>query len=142
MTVDDRLVGSLPLATPVQLSAGKHQVVLTKEGRKVEATVTLLPRRAAEVRFTLKPPLAVTTLTPGVLLLIEPQSLEPGFLTNLRKTVSEAGALVIALAFDPDAVEATASRPAEVPTATASARRRWCRPFAPPGDSGFGAGLG
>lgn len=102
VTVDDRLVGSLPLATPVQLSAGKHQVVLTKEGRKVEATVTLLPRRAAEVRFTLKPPLAVTTLTPGVLLLIEPQSLEPGFLTNLRKTVSEAVGRQRAVLVSPD----------------------------------------
>ncbi len=37
------------------------------------------------------------------------------------KTVSEAGALVIALAFDPDAVEATASRPPQTPSAAPSA---------------------
>lgn len=36
------------------------------------------------------------------------------------KTVSEAGALVIALAFDPDAVEATASKPREVPSSAPS----------------------
>lgn len=90
VSVDGYLVGALPLATPVQLAAGKHQVVLVKDGRKVESQLTLLPRRAAEVRFTLKPPLAVTTLTPGVLLFVEPVNLEPGFMTNLRKHISEA----------------------------------------------------
>lgn len=102
ITVDDRIVGTLPLGTPVQLSAGKHQVVMTKEGRKVEATVSLLPRRAAEVRFTLKPPLAVTTLTPGVLQYIEPTTLDPGFLQNVRKTVSEAVGRQRAVLVSPD----------------------------------------
>lgn len=90
VAVDGYLVGSIPLATAVQLAAGKHQVVFTKDGRRVESQVSLLPRRAAEVRFTLKPPLAVTTLTPGVLLFIDPPTLEPTLLNNLRKTVSEA----------------------------------------------------
>lgn len=90
VTVDGRLVGTLPLVSPVLLATGKHQVVLFKYPRRVETTVHLLPRRTAEVRFTLKPPLAVTTLTPGVLLFIEPQTLEPQLQANLRKTVSEA----------------------------------------------------
>ncbi len=116
VTVDDRIVGVLPLGTPVQLSAGKHQVSFAKDGRKVDATVSLLPRRAAEVRFTLKPPLAVTTLTPGVLMLIEPQNLDPGFLTNLRKTISEAVGRQRAVLVSPDAQAAVMSQNQELYT--------------------------
>ena len=90
VTVDGRLVGALPLATAIQLEPGTHQVVLAKDSRRVESQVSVLARRTAEVRFTLKPPLAVTTLTPGVLLFIEPNTLEPAFLANVRKNVSEA----------------------------------------------------
>lgn len=90
VTVDGRLVGALPLGTAIQLDPGSHQIELTKDNRKVSSQVTLAPRRTAEIRFTLKPPLAVTTLTPAVLLFVEPTSLEPTFATNVRKHVSEA----------------------------------------------------
>ncbi|HMU40951.1 MAG TPA: PEGA domain-containing protein [Pseudomonadota bacterium] len=113
-TVDGRLVGQLPLGTPVQLAKGKHQVVLTKDNRKVEGTVTLVPRRAAEMRFTLRPPLAVTTLTPGVLLHIEPPTIEPTLLTALRKSVSEAVGRQRAVLVSPDVQLAAMSKKREL----------------------------
>lgn len=90
VTVDGRLVGALPLGTAIQLEPGSHQIELTKDGRKVSSQVTLAPRRTAEIRFTLKPPLAVTTLTPAVLLFIDPNTLDPTFQANVRRYVSEA----------------------------------------------------
>lgn len=48
------------------------------------------------------------------------------------KTVSEAGALVIALAFDPDAVEATASKPPQIPSVASSVSAPPVAPTAPP----------
>ncbi len=90
VSVDGRLVGALPLGTAIQLEPGSHQIELIKENRRVSSQVTLAPRRTAEIRFTLKPPLAVTTLTPAVLLFVEPVTLDPAFSNTVRKHVSEA----------------------------------------------------
>lgn len=90
LSVDGRVHGALPLATSLLLPAGSHQLVLEKGKRRVETVVQILPRRQAEVRFTLSPPLALLTLTPGILLIVEPSTLEAPMRETLRKAISEA----------------------------------------------------
>lgn len=89
LSVDGRLAGVLPLDLPILLPAGAHQFVLEKNRRKAETQVTLIARRRAEVRFTLVPPLALLTLTPGVLMLA-PRTLDSSLASLLRRSVSEA----------------------------------------------------
>lgn len=93
LLVDGRLAGALPLATPLLLPAGSHQLALEKSKRRVETVVQILPRRQAEVRFTLTPPLALLTLTPGLLLILEPATLDLAMRESLRKAVAEAAQL-------------------------------------------------
>lgn len=90
LSVDGRLAGTLPLASPLRLTAGAHQLLLEKGRRRVETQVTLAARRQAEVRFTLVPPLALLTLTPGVLLITQPSPLEPALAAAVRRAVSES----------------------------------------------------
>jgi hypothetical protein len=92
LLADGRIVGTLPRSQPLQLSPGAHKLSLEKGRRKVETQVTLLARRRAEVRFTLLPPLALLTLTPGVLMLtqMEPRSLEPSLLPALQSAMQPA----------------------------------------------------
>ena len=102
LSVDGRLAGLLPLATPLRLTAGAHQLLLEKGRRRVETQVTLAPRRQAEVRFTLVPPLALLTLTPGVLLTTQPSPLEPTLAQAVRRTVSEAAGQQNAVLISPE----------------------------------------
>ena len=90
LSVDGRLTGILPLASSLRLTAGVHQLLLEKGRRRVETQVTLAARRQAEVRFTLLPPLALLTLTPGVVLITQPSPLEPSLAAAVRRTVSES----------------------------------------------------
>lgn len=102
LSVDGRLAGLLPLATPLRVTAGSHQLLLEKGRRRVETQVTLAPRRQAEVRFTLVPPLALVTLTPGVLLTTQPSPLEPSLAQAVRRTVSEAAGQQNAVLVSPE----------------------------------------
>lgn len=90
LSVDGHVHGALPLSTSLLLPAGSHQLVLEKGKRRVETVVQILPRRQAEVRFTLTPPLALLTLTPGILLIIDPPTLEAPMRETLRRAISEA----------------------------------------------------
>lgn len=90
--VDERLVGVLPLDAPLLLFPGTHRLMLEKSRRKVNTQVSLVARRRAEVRFTVMPPLAVVTLTPGVLLMSAPGDIDAGLVAPVRKAVADAAA--------------------------------------------------
>lgn len=101
LLADGRIAGVLPLEQPLQLSPGTHRLTLEKGRRKVETQVTLASRRRAEVRFTLVPPLALLTLTPGVLLIMqmEPRGLEatmaPLLQTAMQGALQQQNAVLI-----------------------------------------------
>lgn len=105
LLADGRVAGSLPLEQPLGLSPGAHKLTLEKGRRKVETQVTLAARRRAEVRFTMIPPLALLTLTPGVVLVMqmEPRSLEPTLGPQLQNTMLSALAQQNAVLIMPDA---------------------------------------
>lgn len=92
LLADGRIVGVLPLEQPLQLSPGAHKLALEKGRRKVETQISLVARRRAEVRFTLLPPLALLTLTPGVVLYtqMEPRALEPSLAPLLQNAMHGA----------------------------------------------------
>jgi hypothetical protein len=114
LSVDGRLAGVLPLATPLLLTAGSHQLVLEKSRRRVETQVTLAARRQAEVRFTLVPPLALLTLTPGVLLITQPSTLDPSLALAVRRAVSESVGLQNAVLVTPETQADTLARRPEL----------------------------
>jgi hypothetical protein len=112
LSVDGRIAGALPLASPLLLTAGAHQLRLEKGRRHVETEITLAPRRQAEVRFTLVPPVALLTLTPGVLLITQPSPLDPALSLPVRRTVSEAIAQQNAVLVTPETqADSLARRP-------------------------------
>jgi hypothetical protein len=114
LSVDGRLAGALPLATPLLLTAGSHQLLLEKGRRRVETQVTLAARRQAEVRFTLVPPLALLTLTPGVLLITQPAGLDPTLALAVRRSVSEAVGQQNAVLVTPETQADTLARKPEL----------------------------
>lgn len=101
LLADGRIAGVLPLEQPLLLSPGTHRLTLEKGRRKVETQFTLASRRRAEVRFTLVPPLALLTLTPGVLLIMqmEPRGLEatmaPLLQTAMQGALQQQNAVLI-----------------------------------------------
>lgn len=105
LLADGRVAGSLPLDQPLGLSPGAHKLTLEKGRRKVDTQVTLAARRRAEVRFTMIPPLALLTLTPGVVLIMqmEPRTLEPTLGPQLQHTMQGALAQQNAVLILPDA---------------------------------------
>lgn len=105
LTVDGRVAGVLPLDHSLALSPGTHKLLLSHGRRKVETQVNLLPRRRAEVRFTLVPSLALLTLTPAVLLLpeLEPRALEPSLAVPLQSALREMLAQQNAVLITPEA---------------------------------------
>lgn len=104
LSVDGRLAGALPLEQGLALSPGEHRLLLTHGRRKVETKVNLLPRRRAEIRFTLVPSLALLTLTPAVLLLseLEPRALEPALSVPLHNALKESLAAQNAVLISPE----------------------------------------
>jgi hypothetical protein len=92
LLVDGRVSGSLPLEQPLALPSGRHQLRLESGRHKVESQLQLLPRRRAEVRFSFVPPLALVTLTPGVLVVMrmDPPTLEPTLAPQLNSAMQTA----------------------------------------------------
>ena len=89
VSVDGRLVGALPLAQPLLLQAGAHQLRFERGARKVETQVALPARRQAELRVTFAPPVALLTLTPLVLV-VEEVALPPALAAVLAQVLAAA----------------------------------------------------
>lgn len=68
VSVDDRLVGALPLVRPLLIAPGEHKVVLERRGLHVEDIVRVAAGRLAELRVNLSTKALVLTVLPGVLL--------------------------------------------------------------------------
>lgn len=109
VSVDGRLVGALPLAQPLLLQAGAHQLRFERGARKVETQVALPARRQAELRVTFAPPVALLTLTPLVLV-VEEVALPPALAAALAQVLAAALAKERALPIAAAAREAAGRR--------------------------------
>ena len=55
VSVDDRVVGMLPLPLPLLLGSGDHKVTLDVNGRRLEGPVRVLPGRTSDCGSTSAP---------------------------------------------------------------------------------------
>lgn len=68
ISIDDRLVGVLPLVRPLLLAPGEHRVVLERRGTRLEDLVRVAVGRLGELRVNAATKALVLTVLPGVLL--------------------------------------------------------------------------
>ncbi len=68
ISIDDRLVGALPLVRPLLLTPGEHKVVLERRGTRLEDLVRVAVGRLGELRVNAATKALVLTVLPGVLL--------------------------------------------------------------------------
>lgn len=67
VSVDERLVGSLPLPSPVLLVPGEHRLAVDYPARRLEGMLTIAPGRRYEMRFDPKSKTLVVSLLSAVL---------------------------------------------------------------------------
>lgn len=84
--VDDRLLGSLPLALPLRVSAGVHHVSLVTGGRSTRGKVEVPSGQGREMRFDALTGAVLVSVPPMVVLVQEPGA-------NLGKEVELLAAL-------------------------------------------------
>jgi hypothetical protein len=90
LTVDNRLVGSLPLPARSLLSPGPHQVLIEKDTGRAEAPVQISPGHAVELRVSLDSGAVLSTRLPAVLLILNGNGLPPLELLPMQKSVEQA----------------------------------------------------
>lgn len=71
VSVDDRLLGSVPLTQPLLVAPGEHRLSLQLGGRRLESPVLIQAGRSFEVRFTKASGAVLITLLPAVLWVTE-----------------------------------------------------------------------
>lgn len=89
--VDGNLMGRLPLSDSLILAAGAHSFQIQRENRKAQSDVLTLPaNRRAELNLTLagRNLVAVLSITPAILLVLEPQDLPAGLRERLTQAIA------------------------------------------------------
>lgn len=96
VSVDERLVGSLPLTRPLLLGAGKHPIALELPprrralvGQRIEGAVNVRPGRRMEVRFNERSDVMFVSMRPAVLTVIQLSGLSAKADEELRRLVAE-----------------------------------------------------
>ena len=69
--VDDKLLGALPLALPLQLTPGTHKIAVELSAQRAVDTVKSLPGQLGEVRVNLSTGVVVVSLPPALVMLVE-----------------------------------------------------------------------
>ena len=69
--VDDKLLGALPLALPLQLTPGTHKIAVELGSQRAVDTVKSLPGQLGEVRVNLSTGVVVVSLPPALVMLVE-----------------------------------------------------------------------
>lgn len=77
VSIDERVVGVLPLTRPLLVAPGEHKVVLERRSSRLEDQVRVPLGRLGEVRCNFATKALVLTVLPGVLLVDESPALAP-----------------------------------------------------------------
>lgn len=96
VSVDERLVGSLPLTRSLLLGEGRHAIALELQprrralvGQRIEGAVSVRPGRRMEVRFDERSDVMFVSMRPAVLTLMQLGGLSAKADEELRRAVSE-----------------------------------------------------
>jgi len=71
VTVDDHLIGALPLQMPLLLEAGNHRIVVEFSDQRIEEQVKSLPGQTVEMRFNQKTGTVVVSVPPALVLIVD-----------------------------------------------------------------------
>lgn len=71
VSVDEHLVGALPLQTPLLLESGTHRIIVELNDQRIEEQVKALPGQTVEMRFNQKTGTVVVSVPPALVLLID-----------------------------------------------------------------------
>lgn len=88
--LDDRLVGTLPLARPLLASAGQHRVSLQESDHRQEWPVKVLADRTVEMRFEPESSAVLVTQLPAVLLLFRTDRLPKSVGAKAQQAIEQA----------------------------------------------------
>lgn len=88
--VDERLVGSVPLAQPLLVSPGEHRITLQLGTRRLDSPVLVQAGRSFEVRFTQQSGAVLITLLPAVLWVTEQVGVPEEAQNPLRDAAEQA----------------------------------------------------
>lgn len=140
LLVDGQPLGVLPLADSVSLPAGGHRFLIERGSRRAESDLLLLPpNRQASLSLTLagRNLVVVLTITPGVLLRLEPPelpaALRSALVQALARTVRQQHAVLL------DGARAAVGDPAAAAAAISSCLERGdCHePLSPEGEVSY-----
>lgn len=87
VSIDDRVVGTLPLVRPLLVTPGDHRVVLERGSARLEDQVRITVGRLGELRCNFASKALVLTLLPAVLWVSDAGQLSPAEQTQLGQTV-------------------------------------------------------
>lgn len=90
VSVDERLVGVLPLPSPLLLSPGEHRLAIEYPNKRLAAQVTISAGRQFEVRFDRSTGTLLQSLMPAVLTVNELGTTLPEVLGEINTTIEQS----------------------------------------------------
>ena len=90
VSVDERLVGVLPLPSPLLLSPGEHRLAIEYPNKRLGAQVTISAGRQFEVRFDRSTGTLLQSLMPAVLTVNELGTTLPEVLGEINTTIEQS----------------------------------------------------
>lgn len=89
VTIDDHVVGALPLVRPLLVAPGEHRVLLERGSARLEDQVRITVGRLGELRCNFASKALVLTLLPGVLWVNDASQLTTAEQTGLSQAVEK-----------------------------------------------------
>lgn len=127
LSIDRRVVGTLPLAAPLLISAGEHRFKLIKGAQEFETNSLTIPfGQHVQLQVAIASRYAVLTLLSGIALLFEPADAPKTLTVPLEKMVMVAAPAASSFLIDRDKTAAAVSG-LSVPRGDSCARRIDCQ---------------
>ncbi len=90
VSVDERLVGVLPLPTPLMLSPGDHRLAVEYPNKRLSGQITLAPGRQFEVRFDKTSGTLLVSLLPAILTINDLPNILPDARADIQTTIEQS----------------------------------------------------
>lgn len=118
LRVDGRIVGVLPLGTPLLVSGGSHRFQLERNRQSFETNALQIPAgQRVQLQLALDSRFAVLSVATGLVLLIQPQNASPVVQQQLRGALQPSIQSVHAFSISPEQTDLALAKiqPAAIP---------------------------